>query len=151
MLVKIEARFLIFPGTDFRFPSTSVPPGTFFRLCSPDTLARFNGAARGREDTARRNKREQETGGFAPSLPRIPGPATVWWMVVCAFLQNLVGFGCVILKICEFQRFANLARWKCLLTPLWRILGVKWENGNFCSFIPLGCNNLELHSVNQTA
>ena len=32
MLVKIEARILIFPGTDFHFPSTSVPPGTFFRL-----------------------------------------------------------------------------------------------------------------------
>ena len=29
MLVKIEARILIFPGTDFHFPSTSVPPGTF--------------------------------------------------------------------------------------------------------------------------
>jgi len=32
MRVKIEARILIFPGTDFHFPSTSVPPGTFFRL-----------------------------------------------------------------------------------------------------------------------
>ena len=32
MLVKIETRILIFPGTDFYFPSTSVPPGTFFRL-----------------------------------------------------------------------------------------------------------------------
>ena len=31
MLVKIEARILIFPGTDFHFPSTSVPSGTFFR------------------------------------------------------------------------------------------------------------------------
>ena len=29
MLVKIEARILIFPGTDFHFPSTSMPPGTF--------------------------------------------------------------------------------------------------------------------------
>jgi len=29
MLVKIEARILIFPGTDFHFPSTSVPPGAF--------------------------------------------------------------------------------------------------------------------------
>ena len=29
MLVKNEARILIFPGTDFHFPSTSVPPGTF--------------------------------------------------------------------------------------------------------------------------
>ena len=29
MLVKIEARILIFPGTDFHFPSTSGPPGTF--------------------------------------------------------------------------------------------------------------------------
>ena len=31
MLVKIEARILIFQGTDFYFPSTSVPPGTFLR------------------------------------------------------------------------------------------------------------------------
>ena len=31
MLVKIEARILIFPGTDFHFPSTSVPSGTFFK------------------------------------------------------------------------------------------------------------------------
>jgi len=29
MLVKIEARILIFPGTDFHFPSTSVPACTF--------------------------------------------------------------------------------------------------------------------------
>ena len=29
MLVKIEALILIFPGTDFHFPSTPVPPGTF--------------------------------------------------------------------------------------------------------------------------
>ena len=34
MLVKIEARILIFPSTDFHFPSTSVPPGTFLRLCT---------------------------------------------------------------------------------------------------------------------
>ena len=33
MLVKIEARILIFPGTNFHFPSTSVPSDTFFRLC----------------------------------------------------------------------------------------------------------------------
>jgi len=33
MFVKIEARILIFPGTYFHFPSTSVPPGTFLRLC----------------------------------------------------------------------------------------------------------------------
>ena len=33
MLVKIEARIRIFPGTVFHFPSTSVPPGTFLRLC----------------------------------------------------------------------------------------------------------------------
>ena len=29
MLVKIDAQVPIFPGTDFHFPSTSVPPGTF--------------------------------------------------------------------------------------------------------------------------
>ena len=29
MLVKTEARIPIFPGTDFYFPSMSVPPGTF--------------------------------------------------------------------------------------------------------------------------
>jgi len=34
MLVKIEARILIFPGTDFYFPSTSVPPGTFLGSAS---------------------------------------------------------------------------------------------------------------------
>jgi len=34
MLVKIEARILIFPGTDFHFPSTSGPTGTLFRLWS---------------------------------------------------------------------------------------------------------------------
>ena len=34
MLVKVEARILIFPGTDFHFPSTSVPPGTFFKALS---------------------------------------------------------------------------------------------------------------------
>ena len=32
MLVKIEAGILIFPGTDFHVPSTSVPPATFLRL-----------------------------------------------------------------------------------------------------------------------
>jgi len=32
MLVKIEAGILIFPGTNFYFPSTSVPPGTLLRL-----------------------------------------------------------------------------------------------------------------------
>jgi len=37
MLVKIEARILIFPGTDFHFPSTSVPPGTFL---GSDALSR---------------------------------------------------------------------------------------------------------------
>jgi len=31
MLVKIEERILIFPGTDFHFPSTSVPPGSACR------------------------------------------------------------------------------------------------------------------------
>jgi len=39
MLVKIEARILIFPGTDFHFPSTSVPPGTF--LGSDDLLSSY--------------------------------------------------------------------------------------------------------------
>ena len=34
MLVKIEARILIFPDTDFHFPSTSVPPGTFLGSAS---------------------------------------------------------------------------------------------------------------------
>ena len=37
MLVKIEAQILIFPGTDFHFPSTSVPPGTFFKEGSAHT------------------------------------------------------------------------------------------------------------------
>jgi len=34
MLVKIKARILICPGTDFHFLSTSVPPDTFLRLCT---------------------------------------------------------------------------------------------------------------------
>jgi len=38
MLVKIEARILIFPGTDFHFPSTSVPPGTFFKALEGSAL-----------------------------------------------------------------------------------------------------------------
>ena len=38
MLVKIEARILIFPGTDFHFPSTSVPPGTFLGSGRPSRL-----------------------------------------------------------------------------------------------------------------
>jgi len=38
MLVKIEARILIFPGTDFHFPSTSVPPGTFLGSDCPGSL-----------------------------------------------------------------------------------------------------------------
>jgi len=38
MLVKIEERILIFPGTDLHFPSTSVPPGTFLRLCPPPVI-----------------------------------------------------------------------------------------------------------------
>ena len=33
LTIQIKARILIFPGTDFYFPSTSVPPGTFFGLC----------------------------------------------------------------------------------------------------------------------
>ena len=39
MLVKTEGRIPIFPGTDFYFPSTSVPPGTFFRLCTTECEA----------------------------------------------------------------------------------------------------------------
>jgi len=35
MLVKTEARILIFPGMDFHFPSTSVPPGTFLGSAAP--------------------------------------------------------------------------------------------------------------------
>jgi len=44
MLVKIEVRILIFPGTDFHFPSTSVPAGTFLGsgLCSMDGAEWFS-------------------------------------------------------------------------------------------------------------
>jgi len=38
MLVKIEAQILIFPGTDFHFPSTSLPPGTFLKALGPIEL-----------------------------------------------------------------------------------------------------------------
>ena len=40
MLVKIEARILISPGTDFHFPSTSVPPGTFFKALSSANIVK---------------------------------------------------------------------------------------------------------------
>jgi len=43
MLVKIEARILIFPGTDFHFPSTSVPPGTFLGSVASGDIAKSLG------------------------------------------------------------------------------------------------------------
>ena len=46
MLVKIEAQVLVFSGTDFHFPSTSVPPGTFLGS------AMVAGACRLRPDTS---------------------------------------------------------------------------------------------------
>jgi len=42
MLVKIKARILIFPGTDFHFPSTSVPPGTFLALVAGTVVERLS-------------------------------------------------------------------------------------------------------------
>jgi len=83
MLVKIEARFLIFPGTDFHFPSTSVPPGTFFRLCSPDTLARFNGplaAGKIGQGGTKGNKRQ---GDSLPPYHEFLDPLLFggWWSV----------------------------------------------------------------------
>jgi len=50
MLAKIEAWILIFPGTDFHFPSTSVPPGTFLgfvitEICFHTGTARYNATA----------------------------------------------------------------------------------------------------------
>ena len=49
MLVKIEARILIFPGMDFHFPSTSVPSGTirydtrcYFNVRSKADMSRLN-------------------------------------------------------------------------------------------------------------
>ena len=46
---------------------------------------------------------------------RVWGPPTkgIWWSLS---LQNLVGIGAVVLKICTFFDFASLA-WKCLFTP----------------------------------
>jgi len=74
MLVKIEARILIFPGTDFHFPSTSVPTGTFLRLCPylcdgrscagrPRRHLAATGSAcrRSFEHTGRNNSRRQST------------------------------------------------------------------------------------------
>ena len=57
MLVKIEARILIFPGTDFHFPSTSVPPGTF--LGSSRKYRSTAAAAGRRSSTALSSKCEQ--------------------------------------------------------------------------------------------
>ena len=50
MLVKIEARILIFPRTDFHFSSSSVNPGTFLGSASISErtrprLTRWSGAA----------------------------------------------------------------------------------------------------------
>ena len=45
MPVKINsARILIFPGTDFHFPSTSVPPGTFLGSVVKSTMTETCGA-----------------------------------------------------------------------------------------------------------
>jgi len=38
MLVKIEARILVFPGTNYYFSSTSVPPDTFSYALDPRRL-----------------------------------------------------------------------------------------------------------------
>ena len=70
MFVEIEARILIFPGTDFHFPSTSVPPGTFFRLwslLSVGTAVPTDGLMPRPSGT---------TGGAVPSTDDIHGPTT---------------------------------------------------------------------------
>jgi len=64
--------------------------------------------------------------------------ARVWttheeYLVAFITVQNLVGIGVVVLKICEFKYYASLA-WKCLFTPV-LIWGVKmWVKENFVQF-----------------
>ena len=53
MLVKIEARIRIFPGTDFHFPSTSVPPGTFLGSDSAPSSVSFVSSFSSRVNKAR--------------------------------------------------------------------------------------------------
>ena len=105
MLVKIEARFLIFPGTDFRFPSTSVPPGTFFRLCSPDTLARFNGplaAGKIGQGGTKGNKRQEQKGTRDRGIRSLP--TTNSWTRYCLVDGGLclsTKFGWI--RLCNFE------------------------------------------------
>ena len=40
MVVKTEARILIFSGTDIHFPSTFVPPGTFLGSGSRNNVSK---------------------------------------------------------------------------------------------------------------
>ena len=74
MLVKIEARILIFPGTDFHFPSTSsVPLGTFLGSAAGIASARLPRAgaptARPRPSRRRSPRRSPrlEAGSAAPA------------------------------------------------------------------------------------
>ena len=53
MLVKIEARIRIFPGTDFHFPSTSVRPGTFLGSDSAPSSVSFVSSFSSRVNKAR--------------------------------------------------------------------------------------------------
>jgi len=67
-------------------------------------------------------------------------------------MQNLVGIGNVVLKICEFQCHASLA-WKCLFTPLFgEFCGKIGERGSSLQFYPSRNAITWLwHTMNQTA
>ena len=67
MLVKIEARILIFPGTDFNFPSTSVPPGTFLRLWAWEMQECLQLSSEGDEWYALQLERIMDNDCFRPS------------------------------------------------------------------------------------
>jgi len=58
MLVKIEARILIFPGTGFHFPSASVPPGTFLGSALASYSSRDPHAYTGMSKNARVPRRQ---------------------------------------------------------------------------------------------
>ena len=71
MFVEIEARILIFPGTDFHFPSTSVPPGTFFRLCNESVRCIGTYDAVGKERVERVGKLVERRSVGRTELPAV--------------------------------------------------------------------------------
>jgi len=68
-------------------------------------------------------------------------------LVVLIVVRNLVGIDRVVLKICEFQCYACLAR-KCLFKPL---LGVWSKMGVLQLYHSKNAITWDWHPMNQTA